>query len=150
MQDHWKDLLRDAEVSSALQCAWQDSSPGITGGHEEGGFVLQGDDARLSIARWPTGEQSGIIVPAHAGCAFGGKRIVASFHTHPNTGADYLQEPGETDRRAVSADRDLKAEYYVGEFVISARSVYLICPDAQVVTLGDRTTLLESGVDDVA
>jgi hypothetical protein len=40
---------------------------------------------------------------------YDGKDIVASFHTHPNTGSDYLQEPSETDKRGIT-DEVLYAE----------------------------------------
>jgi hypothetical protein len=68
--------------------------------------------------------------------------IIASFHTHPNTGPDYLQEPGETDRRAVRADPDLKAPHYAGELVISAGLVYLVLPDGSVSELGETQRII--------
>ena len=64
-------------------------------------------------------------------------KIVASFHTHPNTGSDYLQEPSETDKRAIRDDPDLKGAFYVGEFVISMDKVYLITPNGQVSEIGN-------------
>lgn len=57
---------------------------------------------------------------------------MASFHTHPNTGSDFLQEPSETDKRAVYDDPDLRGASYVGEFVISQETIYLITPTGQV------------------
>jgi len=72
----------------------------------------------LSVARWPKGTQDTIILPPRPNCRIGGKDIVASFHTHPNTGSDYLQEPSEIDKRAIRDDPDLKGTFYVGEFVI--------------------------------
>jgi len=68
---------------------------------------------------------------------FDSLEIVASFHTHPNTGSDYLQEPSETDNRAVRDDPDLKGEDYVGEFVISQAVIYLISPTGQVREMDD-------------
>jgi proteasome lid subunit RPN8/RPN11 len=73
--------------------------------------------------------------------------IVATFHTHPNTGSDYLQEPSETDRRAVQDDPDLKGEFYVGEFVIAQETIYLIAPSGQVSEVGDTKALLFSEGD---
>jgi len=91
----------------------------------------------LSVARWPKGAQDTIILPPRPNCRIGGKDIVASFHTHPNTGSDYLQEPSETDRRAIRDDPDLKGAFYVGEFVISMDKVYLIIPNGQVSEIGN-------------
>jgi hypothetical protein len=122
-------ILYDPVVRTALKQAWEDSQPGLTGGHEEGGFILRDSDGNLSVQRWPRGQQSTIMVPPHQNCQINDQDIVATFHTHPNTGTDYLQEPGETDKRAVRDDPDLKAAFYKGEFVISAQSIYLDCPD---------------------
>jgi len=63
--------------------------------------------------------------------------IVASFHTHPNTGNDYLQESSETDKRAVRDDPDLKGDEYLGEFVISQAVIYLVSPAGQVREMDD-------------
>jgi hypothetical protein len=52
------------------------------------------------------------------------------YHNH-NTGR-FLQEPGETDKRAVRDDPDLKGAAYVGEFVVSDATIYLITPTGQV------------------
>ena len=68
--------------------------------------------------------------------------IIATFHTHPNTGSNYLQEPGETDRRAVCDDPDLKGMAYVGEFVISQATIYLIAPSGQVREMGNTREVL--------
>ena len=96
----------------------------------------------LSVLRWPMGEGSRIKVPSHPGCAVDGRPIVATFHTHPNTGADYLQEPSETDRRGVRDDADLKGSRYVGEFVIADEMIYLITPGGAVRELDQRAELL--------
>jgi hypothetical protein len=67
---------------------------------------------------------------------------VATFHTHPNTGNDYLQEPSETNKRAVRDDPNLKGMFYIGEFVISEAKVYLIALDGQVSEIFDTQVLL--------
>ena len=71
-------------------------------------------------------------MPPHTDCTIDGLDIIASFHTHPNIGSDYLQEPSETDKRAVHDDPDLKGSEYVGEFVISQTVIYLVTPSGQV------------------
>jgi hypothetical protein len=129
----------------ALKQAWQDSQPGVAGGHEEGGFVLRASTGKLSVVRWPKGAQDTIILPPHPNCSIGGNDIVATFHTHPNTGNDYLQEPGETDRRAVRDDPDLKGAAYEGEFVVSQRTIYLITPNGQVREMGNTRDILGEG-----
>lgn len=129
-------------VHSALREAWEDSRPGVSGGHEEGGFILRDSSGNIAVVRWPIGAQNSIILPAHPNCRINETDILATFHTHPNTGANYLQEPSETDKRAVRDDPDLKGELYVGEFVISQTKVYLITPTGDVSEIGDTQTLL--------
>jgi len=136
------DILRDAVVRAALAETWKASNPGLAGGHEEGGFVLVDDADNLSVQRWPMGEGNGIKVPSHLGCTVGGRPIVATFHTHPNTGLDYLQEPSETDRRGVRDDADLKGSLYIGEFVIADEIIYLVTPSGAVRELDRRADLL--------
>jgi hypothetical protein len=132
-----KAVLANPEVRRALQQAWIDSNPGVSGRHEEGGFIVRDTDGTLSVRRWQKGLQDTIQVPPHGNCVFDGLEIVASFHTHPNTGGDYLQEPSETDKRAVRDDPDLKGENYVGEFVISQIVIYLVSPAGQVRDMDD-------------
>ena len=132
-----KIVLSNTNVRHALQQAWMDSNPGTTGGHEEGGFIVRDADGSLSVRRWQKGLQDTIQVPPHRDCVFGGLEIVASFHTHPNTGDDYFQEPSETDKRAVRDDPDLKGDEYVGEFVISQAVIYLVSPAGQVREMDD-------------
>jgi hypothetical protein len=123
-------------VVAELKQAWQDSDPNVSGGHEEGGFIVVDDLGILSIVRWERGTQSEIVLPPHGNCFVNDKAIVASFHTHPNTGADFQQEPSLNDVRAVRDDPDLKGEFYLGEFVVSQENIYLIEPSGQVGAIG--------------
>ncbi|MBS1252721.1 MAG: hypothetical protein MAG451_01763 [Anaerolineales bacterium] len=128
------------------------------------------------MVRWPQGVQNSIDLPPHPNCRIDESDIVATFHIHPNTGIDYLQEPSETDKgipefktsqkpkgfqgkqavfgrfislevpkRAVRDDPDLKGAFYVGEFVISRASIYVIAPDGRVSEVGETQALLTEG-----
>ncbi|MFN0019673.1 MAG: hypothetical protein ACKVP0_15555 [Pirellulaceae bacterium] len=130
------ELLSNEIVKTGLRKAWQDSNPGPTGGHEEGGFVVRGDDGARIVVRWPRGSGNSIIVADPPGGRIKEGQIVATFHTHPNTSSDYVQEPSETDRRAVRDDPDLKGPDYLGEIVISAEWLYLIKPSGTVEVVG--------------
>ena len=114
------EILQNPEIVVELKQAWIDSEPNVSGGHEEGGFVVVDDFGLLSVVRWEKGTQNEIVLPPHRNCFVDGKEIVASFHTHPNTSADFQQEPSLTDIRAVRDDFDLKGEFYLGEFVARA------------------------------
>jgi hypothetical protein len=52
--------LNDPTVRDAPKQTWLDSQPGITGGHEEGGFILRDETGKITVARWPKGEQDEI------------------------------------------------------------------------------------------
>jgi hypothetical protein len=136
------DILRYPAVRLALTEAWVESKPGLAGGHEEGGFIVLDGEDKLGVRRWPAGKVNQIKVPEHRGCLVDGLAIVATFHTHPNTGSDYLQEPGETDRRGVRDDAELKGNLYVGEFVVTNDTVYLVTPNGTVRELDSRSELL--------
>jgi hypothetical protein len=134
-------ILNNPAVRDALESAWGDSAAGVSGGHEEGGFVTTDAGGNLDVVRWPEGERDSISVPPHPNCEIGGSRIVATFHTHPNTGVDYLQEPSESDKRAVRDDPDLKDADYVGEFVISYEMIFLITPAGRVREVAETREL---------
>ena len=142
MREQRPTVLSDLAVRAAIKQAWQDSLPGLSGSHEEGGFVLRDLEGNLSVIRWPKGSQNAIALPSHQDCRIVGNDIVATFHTHPNTGVDFLQEPSETDRRAVQDDTDLKGPKYEGEFVISQQSLYLIAANGLVSEVGSTSEIL--------
>lgn len=79
-------LLQDSSIVAELKQAWQDSEPNVSGGHEEGGFMVVDDLGALRVERWGKGSQNVIILPPHQNCHVEGKAIVASFHTHPEHG----------------------------------------------------------------
>lgn len=135
------ELLSNEIVKIGLRNAWQDSNPGPIGGHEEGGFIVKDDAGALIVIRWPRGSGNSIIVASHPGGRIKEGQIVATFHTHPNSGPDYLQEPSETDRRAVRDDPDLKGPEYLGEIVVSAAMLYLIKPSGKVEIVGQTTVI---------
>jgi hypothetical protein len=54
-----------------LKQAWEDSEPGISGGHEEGGFITRTATGELDVIRWLRGNQNSILVPSHPRCRIG-------------------------------------------------------------------------------
>jgi len=123
--------------------AWLDSQPGTGNAHEEGGFVLRSADGSLSVERWPRGAQNEIFVPQHPSGNRAGLPIVATFHTHPNPGPDFQQEPSLTDIRAVRNDPDLSHPDYEGEYVIATESIYRIERNGRTSTVGDTSIVLD-------
>jgi hypothetical protein len=135
-------VLNHPGVRCLLLQAWQDSRPATDEAHEEGGFILRNADGSLAVVRWPRGLRNQIVVPPHPGGVSEGRVIVATFHTHPNTGPDYQQEPSLTDRRAVSEDPDLRHPEYEGEYVISVATVYRVHLDGSVEVVGGSREVL--------
>ena len=137
------EIFENEIVLTEIKTAWNDSVPSISDGHEEGGFIVIDEFENLSIVRWEKGKQNEIVLPPHRNCFTRGKEIVASFHTHPNIGRDFQQEPSLTDVRAVRDDPDLKGENYAGEFVVSKDAVYLIKPSGEVIEIGKTESFFE-------
>ena len=132
-------------VRDAIRRAWWDSQPQTDSAHEEGGFVLQDDDGSLSVERWPSGAQNEILVPSHVDGTRHNRAIVATFHTHPNLGSDFQQEPSPTDIRAVQNDPHLSHPEYEGEYVIASGHVYRILRSGEVIVAGDTRSILGIG-----
>lgn len=135
-------ILDDSVVCGLLHQAWQESQPGTPAAHEEGGFILRDHDASLIVERWPRGFQNEIEVPEHADGKRGSLSIIATFHTHPNTGHEFQQEPSLTDIRAVRDDPELKSLDYEGEYVISSEWIYLIRTNGQVELVVDTRSII--------
>jgi hypothetical protein len=49
-------LLRDESVRAGLRQAWEECSPGVFGGHEEGGFICINGQGEYVIDRWQSGK----------------------------------------------------------------------------------------------
>jgi hypothetical protein len=135
-------VLDDETVCEFLRQAWEESAPGTSLAHEEGGFILRKVDGSLTVQRWSRGSRNEILVPTHPRGLYGGLVIEATFHTHPNTGAEFRQEPSLTDIRAVRDDQDLRHQAYEGELVISSDLIYRILPDGSVEEIGPTQQLL--------
>ena len=137
------EIFENRLIVSELTRSWLDSESSESGGHEEGGFIIADDVGNLSVIRWQKGLQSEIVLPPHKNCFVDEKDIVVSFHTHPNTGRGFQQEPSLTDIRAISDDFDLKGEFYLGELVISKQNIYLIEPAGDYHIIGATEFMLE-------
>jgi hypothetical protein len=135
-------VLDDPHVCAQLRQAWEDSQPDTADAHEEGGFVLQGNDGSLVVERWPRGIGEEIEVPPFASGRRNQLIIVVTFHTHPNSGAGYVQRPSPEDVEAVRDDPDLGHPEYQGEYVISKDRVYRILRSGAVDVVGATRGLL--------
>ncbi len=135
-------VLNDPGVRDSLRFAWLESRPRTEDAHEEGGFVLRNVDGSIIVQRWPRGEKDQILVPSHVGGMRGSSLILATFHTHPNIGQPYLQEPSMTDIRAVRDDPNLAHPEFEGEYVIGVDKVYVVRKNGQVDLFGETKVVL--------
>ncbi|HTD85061.1 MAG TPA: hypothetical protein VK850_00665 [Candidatus Binatia bacterium] len=133
----------DDFVQSEFRRAWQESQPGTTVPHEEGGFILRDLNGGLVVERWPRGVQNEISVPPHPGGRYGDLQVVATFHTHPNPGPNFQQEPSLTDIRAIRDDPELSHAEYEGEYVIASEDLYRVCRNGDVEVVGSTRILLK-------
>ncbi len=134
--------LDNLAIREQLRRAWEESRPGTSDAHEEGGFILRNADGSLTVERWSVGLQDQITVPAHVGGIRGNRSIIATFHTHPNPGEDFQQEPSLTDIRAVGNDVDLHHSEFEGEYVFASELTYRILQNGRVEVLGNTKELL--------
>ncbi|WP_309744633.1 hypothetical protein [Chamaesiphon sp. OTE_20_metabat_361] len=72
MNQRYTDILNEPLVCAELKRAWENSNPGLTGGHEEGGFILKDAGGNFSVVRWAVGDRNSIFVPPHPGCKIEG------------------------------------------------------------------------------
>lgn len=136
-------VLDDDSVRGLMRQAWQESYPGTSTAREEGGFILRNPDGAILIERWPRGEQDQIRVPSHSGGRRGNLPIVATFHTHPNSGPAFQQQPSLTDIRAVRDDPDLGHPEFEGEYVISAELIYRVVKEGKFEVVGETSRIID-------
>ena len=74
-------------------------------------------------------------MPEHAGGKRHGLTIVATFHTHPNPGPNFLQAPGPADIMNVLNDLNLDHSDYEGEFVLASEWTYRIAKSGVVAVV---------------
>jgi hypothetical protein len=134
-------LLADRRVISGLKQAELDSDMGGPHPVEQGGFILKDPQTgQLSIARWPQGLGDQIQPVLSSDGTYQGKVIVGSFHTHPNVGPEWKQEPSRSDIRFV---RQYPQSAGPDHFVISLEIIYHVDGDGNVVEVGKTSEVLQ-------
>jgi hypothetical protein len=131
-------LIHEPIVKAAMRDAIERSKFGPSGGHEEGAFILRASDGQLRIEWWTSGRRRRVGASYYADGKIGDCEIVGSFHTHPNTDPDYVQEPSDTDRDIVAENPKAWGEH----FVISQEFIYHIGSDGKVTIVGRTEEVL--------
>jgi hypothetical protein len=133
-------LIGVPEVKRGMIQAKNDSNFGSAEKHEEGGLILKDKNGNLSTQAWPAGETDRLIPPSHPDGGVGDKEIVGSYHTHPNIGSDYRQEPSQADINWVVNNPKNAGNKH---FVISEKKIYKIDIQGNVTVVGKTKKVLK-------
>ncbi|MEX2169370.1 MAG: hypothetical protein WD851_08665 [Pirellulales bacterium] len=143
LQPSAAELLLHLDVIDGLRRAYEESGVGTDHPVEQGGFILcDPDTATFVLVRLPAGGQASLVFPLRVDGTFQGKQIVGSFHTHPNTGLEWQQEPSPQDIRLSQDYPETMGQH---QFVIAKDTMYHIDNDGEVTILGSTPQLLELG-----
>ncbi len=137
--------LSDPSILVEISRAWEDSfADDRISRHEEGGYIVQGDDPSFSVVRFHKGDALEIAyLPLDADNRHEGRKVIATFHTHPNPPEEvtmgilhiYPQVPSYEDIQW-HKNRKLRG------FVISRKLVWEIGVDGTVREIGRREDVL--------
>lgn len=128
-----EEILADLNVQNGLRQAWEDSNDGGANDHEEGGYIVRDSDSTLDIVRLPEGEEDSMEPDLYPSGEIDGKEIVGFFHTHPNTGTEFQDEPSDAD---IGFTTDNPETVGGNHFVITPNDVYHIDDTGNVETVG--------------
>jgi hypothetical protein len=134
------DLLAHAEVIDGMRLAYEDSRVGTDNPIEQGGLIVRNSTSgALEIVRLPPSGRDQLVYPICADGMYRGKQIVGSFHTHPNTGPEWRQQPSSQD---VRLSQEFPETMGAHQFVIAEETIYHIDNDGVVSELGLTRILL--------
>jgi hypothetical protein len=133
------DLLATPEVIDGMRRAYEESGVGTENPVEQGGFIVRDSAGALEIIRVPASGRDILIYPICADGMYGGKQIVESFHTHPNTGPEWRQQPSLQD---VRLSQEYPETMGPNQFVIASEAIYHIDNNGVVSEMGSTRVLL--------
>ena len=139
------EILEDVNVAAAMRRVYRESDVGGDFAVEQGGFIVAGDGGAFSVERVAHGRPSSLGYPLCPDGSFNGRRIVGTFHTHPNTGDEWMQEPGRQDIRLSTEYPETMGAH---QFVISFERIYVINNDGAVSDAGATRQLLNLEIEE--
>jgi hypothetical protein len=123
-----------------MRRAYEDSDVGTDNPIEQGGFIVRDSTSgALEIIRLPASGRNLLIYPICADGIYRGKHIVGSFHTHPNTGPEWRQQPSSQD---VRLSKECPETMGAHQFVIAKETIYHIDNDGVISEMGLTRRLL--------
>jgi hypothetical protein len=134
------ELLVDPNVIAAMREAFDESDVGGPIPIEQGGFILSDPQTGgLQVERLPPAGRDSLTYPICSDGRYNGKLIVGTFHTHPNTGPDWTQEPSRQD---IQLSKQFPETMGRHQFVVSVETIYHIDNDGVVSEAGRTGELL--------
>ncbi|MDA0806445.1 MAG: Mov34/MPN/PAD-1 family protein [Planctomycetota bacterium] len=139
-------LLNDIAIRTAMREALRESRPGTKHPIEQGGFiVLDAITLRPVVRRLNVGQADSFQIPLCPDGQFHGEPIIGSFHTHPNIGPEWQEEPSRQDIRLVTEYPETVGAIH---FVIGPAKTYAITNDGTVSVLGRTDDVLQIDSED--
>lgn len=134
------EILLARDVIAGMRRAFTESDVAGANPVEHGGFIVRHPDTgQLAVERLPEGRRDSVSYPLCPNGLYNGKEIVGTFHTHPNTGSDWIQGPSPQDIRL---SREYPETIGPHQFVISAQTVYHIDSEGVVSEMGRTDDVL--------
>jgi hypothetical protein len=134
------ELLADPNVLAGMRQAFRESDVGGTKPREQGGFLVRSPQSgQFAVARLPSTGDDFFCYPLCRDGIYQGQEIVGSFHTHPNTGPEWQQEPSPQDIRL---SKDYPETMGFHQLVISRETIYHIDNEGVVSAMGKTAELL--------
>ena len=135
------ELLALPTVLAGLRQAYDESDVGGSQPIEQGGFLLRDSDSgEVVVKRLPSSERDSLSYPLCSDGKYQGQEIVGSFHTHPNTGKEWRQEPSPQDIRL---SKEFPETMGLHQFVMSRDMIYHIDNNGVVTAIGRTADVLK-------
>ncbi len=134
------ELLADQNAIAGMRRAYVESDVGGSRPQEQGGFLVRDSQTGfIAVMRLPSSARDSLSYPLCPNGIYQGHEIVGSFHTHPNTGKEWRQEPSPQDIRLSTGYPETMGPH---QLVISREKVYHINNDGVVTVVGRTTAVL--------
>ncbi len=141
-----RDLLGHQSVIAGMRQAYVESDVGGSRPSEQGGFVVRDSQSGLiTVIRLPSSARDSLSYPLCPNGLYQGQEIIGSFHTHPNVGKEWRQEPSPQDIRL---SKDYPETMGTHQFVISRETIYHIDNDGLVTVVGRTAEVLKLGTEE--
>ena len=135
------ELLAHPRVVAGMRQAYVESDVGGSHPQEQGGFLVRDVQTGFpTVTRLPSSAHDSLSYPLSPNGLYQGQEIIGSFHTHPNTGKEWRQEPSPQDIRL---SKEYPETMGLHQFVISREKIYVIDNGGQVTVVGRTVELLK-------